>query len=65
MEMEDPNYGWNVEMQMKAIRHGISVQEIPVTCRSRVAGDSKISGSFRAGIRCGIKMMIATWRHAT
>ncbi|MGB0640564.1 MAG: glycosyltransferase, partial [Myxococcota bacterium] len=64
MEMEDPNFGWNVEMQMKAIQHQMGVVEIPVKCRNRVAGESKISGSVRASIRCGLKMMIATWRYS-
>ncbi len=64
MNMEDPNFGWNVEMQLKALRHEMRVIEIPVKCRNRAAGESKISGSLRAGIRCGIKMMAATWRYA-
>jgi glycosyltransferase involved in cell wall biosynthesis len=64
MELEDPNYGWNVEMQMKAVRMGFRVLEVPVCCRNRIAGTSKVSGSFRGAIRCGAKMMLATWRYA-
>ncbi len=64
LDMEDPNYGWNVEMQMKAIQHGYRVIEVPVSCRCRIAGDSKISGSLRSAVRCGAKMMLATWRYA-
>ena len=64
LEMEDPNYGWNVEMQMKAVRQGYRVVEVPVSCRCRIAGDSKISGSVRGAVRCGAKMMRATWRYA-
>lgn len=64
MEMEDPNYGWNVEMQMKAVKMGFRVVEVPVQCRTRIAGESKVSGSVRGAIRCGAKMMLSTWRYA-
>jgi glycosyltransferase involved in cell wall biosynthesis len=65
LEMRDPNYGWNVEMQLKALKNGLRVLEVPVDCRSRVAGTSKISGSLRAAAKCGAKMMLATVRYAT
>lgn len=64
MGMEDPNFGWNVEMQLKALQHQMKVLEVPVECRNRAAGESKISGSVRAGLRCGLKMMLATWRYS-
>jgi len=64
MQMRDPNYGWNVEMQLKAIQRGCRVMEIPVTCRNRIAGQSKISGSLSSALRCGLKMMWATLRYA-
>lgn len=65
MQMEDPNFGWNVEMQLKALKNGLRVLEVPVDCRNRVAGESKISGSLRAAARCGAKMMVATVRYGT
>ena len=65
MNMQDPNYGWNVEMQLKALKNGLRVLEVPVDCRNRVAGHSKISGSLRAAAKCGVKMMIATVRYGT
>jgi glycosyltransferase involved in cell wall biosynthesis len=64
MGMSDPNYGWNVEMQIKAIRLGYRVKEVPVTCRNRAAGTSKISGSVTGALKCGAKMMLATARYA-
>ena len=64
MDMEDPNYGWNVEMQLKAVKQGHRVIEVPVTCRNRIAGQSKISGSIPSALRCGAKMMLATLRYA-
>jgi len=64
MQMEDPNYGWNVEMQIKAVRQGLRILEIPVLCRARQAGSSKISGSVRGSVQAGWKMMRAVWRYA-
>jgi glycosyltransferase involved in cell wall biosynthesis len=64
MEMEDPNYGWNVEMQIKAIKLGFRVKEVDVSCRARIAGASKISGNRRAALRCGARMILATWHYA-
>ncbi len=55
LRMSDPDMGWTIEMQVKAARMGLSVFEIPVSCRPRAGGSSKISrsvmGSFRAGRR--------------
>lgn len=65
MDMKDPNYGWNVEMQLKALKNGLRVMEVPVDCRNRVAGQSKISGSLRAAARCGVKMLVSTVRYGT
>ena len=65
MSMQDPNYGWIVEMQLKALKNGLRVMEVPVDCRNRVAGQSKISGSLRAAAKCGVKMMVATVRYGT
>ena len=64
MAMEDPNYGWNVEMQIKAIRNHLRVMEVPVKCKPRQAGQSKISGSVVGSLRCGAKMLWATWHHS-
>jgi glycosyltransferase involved in cell wall biosynthesis len=64
MSMEDRNFGWTVEMQIKAVRDGLRVLEIPVRCKKRPAGDSKISGSVRGSAQAGWKMMRAVLRYA-
>jgi hypothetical protein len=60
----DRAFGWNVEMQVRAIEHGLCVAEVPVNFHARVAGKSKISGNvagvFRAG--WGILTMVARLR---
>ncbi len=50
--MRDTGYGWTVEMQVKAVRAGLRVREIPVPYRRRV-GRSKISGTLRGTILAG------------
>lgn len=55
--MRDTNFGWTVEMQVKALQRGLRVQEIPVRYRQRAAGRSKISGNPIASITAGIKIV--------
>jgi len=57
LQMRDPNYGWTIEMQIKAHRLGLRVLEIPVNYRKRLAGQSKISGNFIGSIRAGYKIL--------
>jgi len=62
LAMRDTNYGWNVEMQIKAITRGLRVLEIPVGYRDRV-GRSKISGTVRGTVRAGSKILWSVWRY--
>jgi glycosyltransferase involved in cell wall biosynthesis len=59
--MEDQAYGWTVEMQIKAIQHGLAVVEVPVDTRKRRFGRSKVGGTVRgvAGASAGILRKIA------
>jgi glycosyltransferase involved in cell wall biosynthesis len=54
--MRDPGYGWTVEMQIKAVLAGLTVQEVPVSYRRRI-GKSKISGTIRGIVGAGIKIL--------
>ncbi len=60
--MSDLTWGWNVEMQMKAVHHGLRILEVPVRCRPRV-GTSKISGTLSGVVRAGAKITYACWRY--
>ena len=64
LEMEDRAYGWTVEMQVKAIQHGLRVVEVPVDALRRRFGRSKVGGTFRGvvGASVGILSMIARLR---
>lgn len=57
LAMTDRNYGWNVEMQMKAVHHGLAIHEQGVTYAKRRFGRSKISGSVLGSIRAAIKIL--------
>jgi glycosyltransferase involved in cell wall biosynthesis len=59
--MRDRNYGWTIEMQIKALRHKLRVMEAPVSYRKRV-GVSKISGNWRASIAAGCKIIWTVFR---
>lgn len=55
LKMEDPDYGWTVEMQAKAKLLGLKVIEFPVKYRQRI-GQSKISGTIKGSLLAGSKM---------
>jgi glycosyltransferase involved in cell wall biosynthesis len=54
--MQDRNFGWTVEMQIKAARQGLRTQEIPVRYRKRI-GVSKITGTFGGTVKAGAKII--------
>jgi glycosyltransferase involved in cell wall biosynthesis len=57
LEMQDTNFGWTIEMQIKAHRAGLRVREIPVNYRNRIAGESKISGTLNGTVRAAWKIL--------
>ena len=61
--MTDTNYGWTVEMQVKAIRAGLRVSEVPVRYRKRI-GVSKISGTVSGTFKAGYKIIFTIFRYA-
>ncbi|MEL7252233.1 MAG: glycosyltransferase family 2 protein, partial [Bacteroidota bacterium] len=56
LDMQDPDFGWTVEMQVKAAKQQLHCTEIPVTYRRRV-GVSKVSGTIRGTIMAGYKIL--------
>ena len=56
LAMRDTNYGWTVEMQVKAVTNGLKVVEIPVSYRKRI-GKSKVTGTIAGSLKAGIKML--------
>lgn len=54
--MVDKNYGWTVEMQIKAAKGGLTWTEVPVNYRKRI-GFSKVSGTVKGTIMAGYKII--------
>jgi len=63
LRMQDRNYGWTVEMQIKAAQHGIAYREVPVSYRQRI-GVSKVSGTVRGSVSAGAKILWLLGRYA-
>ncbi|MEM6457349.1 MAG: glycosyltransferase family 2 protein [Acidobacteriota bacterium] len=61
--MRDPNYGWTAELQVKALRRGLRIVEVPVSYRKRV-GVSKITGTISGSVRAGYKILWTIARYA-
>lgn len=56
MNMRDTNFGWTVEMQVKASLLGVPVTEVAVSYRRRI-GKSKITGTLRGTVGAGVKII--------
>ena len=63
LEMADQDFGWTVEMQIKAARKGFRTLDVPVRYRKRV-GVSKITGTLSGAVRAGVKILWVTFRYA-
>lgn len=56
LEMRDTNFGWTVEMQVKALQQQLRVREVLVSYRERI-GRSKISGTLQGVVQAGTKVL--------
>ena len=56
LDMVDQNYGWTVEMQLKAAKQKMNCTEVPVNYRQRI-GFSKISGTVKGTVMAGYKII--------
>ena len=61
--MCDRNYGWTVEMQIKAAQRRVRSHEVPVSYRRRI-GVSKVSGTVRGSVSAGAKILWLLGRYA-
>jgi glycosyltransferase involved in cell wall biosynthesis len=62
--MSDRTYGWTVEMQIKAVRRGLRIAEVPVHYRKRAGGESKVSGTVKGTLLAGYKILWTVFRYA-
>ena len=56
LAMADRNFGWTIEMQIKALRNGLRTIEVPTNYRNRI-GTSKISGTIGGAFKAGYKIL--------
>ena len=64
LQMRDRASGWPVEMVVKAAALGARILEVPVSHTPRLAGRSKVSGTFRGTVRAGYGFLSAALRAA-
>lgn len=62
LDMQDTNYGWTVEMQIKAVKKGLHCGEVPVDYRKRI-GQSKIAGTVKGTILAGYKIIRTLFKY--
>ncbi|MFU8860035.1 MAG: glycosyltransferase family 2 protein [Cyclonatronaceae bacterium] len=61
--MIDTNFGWTVEMQIKAARMNVPFMEVPVSYKNRI-GVSKIAGTVSGTIRAGYKIIYTILKYS-
>ncbi len=64
LEMDDRDWGWTLQMQLRACRRNLRIREVPIPYGGRVAGRSKISGTVSGSLRAGSKMLYTVVREA-
>lgn len=62
LNMIDQNFGWTIEMQIKAHKAGLRYTEIPVNYRKRI-GVSKVSGTVKGVIGAGYKIIFTIFKY--
>lgn len=62
LEMQDQDYGWTIEMQIKAVKLGLRYTEVPVNYRQRI-GVSKVSGTIHGVVGAGYKILWTLWKY--
>ncbi len=60
--MSELTYGWNLEMQIKAVQHRLRILEIPVDYRCRIGGESKVAGNLHASLKAATRILEVLFR---
>jgi glycosyltransferase involved in cell wall biosynthesis len=64
LNMIDQDFGWTIEMQIKALKHGLKITEVPVNYKKRI-GTSKVSGTVKGTFMAGYKIIWTIFRYKT
>lgn len=62
LNMVDQNFGWTIEMQIKAHKAGLRCTEVPVNYRKRI-GVSKVSGTIKGVFGAGYKIIFTIFKY--
>jgi glycosyltransferase involved in cell wall biosynthesis len=62
LKMIDQNFGWTIEMQIKAHKAGLRYTEVPVNYRKRI-GVSKVSGTVKGVFGAGYKIIYTIFKY--
>lgn len=60
--MQDKDYGWTIEMQIKAVKNNLNFAEVPVNYRKRI-GTSKVSGTVKGTVMAGYKIITTIFKY--
>jgi len=60
--MQDTNFGWTVEMQLKAARQKLRIRDVAVNYRRRI-GVSKVSGTLTGTVMAGYKILYTIFKY--
>jgi len=63
LQMRDEDFGWTVEMQVKAAKKRLKITEVPVSYRKRI-GVSKVTGTVSGTLRAGYKILFTIFKYA-
>ena len=61
LNMQDRNFGWTVEMQIKAAKQKMKTTEVPVSYRKRI-GKSKVTGTLKGTVKASVKILYLIFR---
>lgn len=62
IDMQDRDFGWTVEMQVKAAKLKMKVVEVPVDYKVRI-GISKVSGTLKGSVLAGQKIIWTIFKY--
>ncbi len=64
LALDDRGYGFTIQLLLRAHAHGLRVQEVPVRCRRRRGGESKVSGTLSGTLRASARILYSIARHS-
>ncbi len=64
LALTDRTYGFTIEMLLRAHREKLTVREVPVHCRARRGGQSKVSGTLRGTLGASYKIVRTILKYA-